>query len=167
MTSTRMNEGAINASLDSYLHDARNGDVLQARRLHQLLDSMLTEREVSDGQFWLTDHARMVLAEMHRQLSQCKGNGENLRETVLEAVQYKPHTGHWHDTCDYLHDLRIALTVSNELCAQRGAGREPDVDLAVNAVADGGEFNLDASRIRAVYDEVASSVSGFREISGC
>jgi len=167
MTATRMNESAINASLDAYLHGARDGDVLQARRLHEMLDAMLTEREVAEGQFWLTDHARMVLADMHRQLSQCKGNGDQLRETVLEAVQYKPHTGNWHDTCDYLHDLRIALTVANELCAQRSAGKEPDVALAAKLVADSGEFRLDASRIIAVYDEIASTVSGFREIPGC
>jgi hypothetical protein len=162
-----MNEGAINATLDAYLHGARDGDVLQARRLHEMLDSMLTEREISDGQLWLTDHARMVLADMHRQLSQCKGDGENLRETVLEAVQYKPHTGHWHDTCDYLHDLRIALSVTNELCAHRAAGKDPDVGRAAKAVAASGEFGLDASRIKAVYEEIASSVSGFKEISGC
>jgi hypothetical protein len=66
-----------------------------------------------------------------------------------------------------LHDLRIALTVANELCAQRGAGKEPDVTLAVKLVADSGEFGLDASRINAVSGEIASTVSGFREIPGC
>jgi hypothetical protein len=167
MTNTRMNESAINASLDAYLHGAQTGDALQARKLHELLDSMLTERESEGGQFWLTDHGRMVLADMHRQLSHCAGNGDKLRDTVLEAVQYKPQAGRWNDTCDYLHDLRIALTVANELCAQRGAGKEPDVSLAARLVADSGEFGLDAQQINAVYDKIASTVHGFREIPGC
>jgi hypothetical protein len=167
MTNTRMNEGAINASLDAFLHGAQAGDALQARKLHELLDSMLTEREGDSGQLWLTDHGRMVLADMHRQLSHCAGSGEHLRDTVLEAVQYKPHSGHWNDTCDYLHDLRIALTVANELCAQRGAGKEPDASLAVKLVADSGEFGLDEARISQVYDKIASTVHGFREIPGC
>lgn len=167
MTGTRLEEGTINASLDAFLHGARDGDVLQARRLHELLDLMLSEQESAKGQYWLTEHGRMVLADMHRQLSHCKGSGDKLTDTVLEAVQYKPHTGHWHDTCDYLHDLRIALAVANELCAQRGAGKEPDVTLAARTVAASGEFGLDEIRIGDVYDQVASTVSGFRQISGC
>lgn len=167
MTTTRMSEGAINASLDAYLHGAREGDPLQARRLHEMLDSMLTEREGADGRYWLTDHGKMVLADMHRQLSHCEGSVEHIRETVLEAVKYKPQTGHWHDTCDYLHDLRIALTVANELCAQRGAGNEPDVTLAAKIVAESGEFGLHESHISNVYDKIASTVQGFREIPGC
>jgi len=167
MTNTRMNEGAINASLDAYLHGAQTGDALQARKLHELLDSMLTEREGEGGRFWLTDHGRMVLADMHRQLSQCAGNGDRLRDTVLEAVQYKPQAGRWNDTCDYLHDLRIALTVANELCAQRGAGKEPDVTLAAKIVAESGEFGLHESHISNVYEKIASTVQGFREIPGC
>ena len=165
MTGTRMNEATINASLDAYLHGAQQGDPQQARQLHELLDLMLTEREIPEGQLWLTDHAKMLLAEMHRQLAKCKGNGEPLHELVLEAVQLKPHQGHWHDTCSFLRDLRIATTVANELCQQRDAGREPDVSLAAKVVAESGEFGITPSNIIDIYDEIASSVRGFKEIS--
>ena len=167
MTRPRMDEATINASLDACLHDAREGDTHQARRLHELLDSMLTEREVQDGQLWLTDHGRMLLANMHRQLSHCEGSGDQLRDSVLDAVQLGPHRGHWQDTCSYLHDLRTAIAVANELCEQRSAGVNPDVDQAVKAVADSGEFDMGPSRIREVYEEIASTIGGFREISHC
>jgi len=167
MTMTRMNEGAINASLDAFLHGAKEGDVRQAQKLHKMLDSMLTERDAGGGRLWLTDHGRMLLAEMHRQLGQVEGSGDRLREHVLEAVQYKPHIGHWDDTCSYLHDLRIAIAVANELCAQRSAGNEPDVSRAAAVVADSGEFALDAPHIISVYEEIASTVSGFNAIAGC
>ena len=49
MTQTRMDEATINASLDACLHGAKEGDIDQARRLHELLDLMLTERETKDG----------------------------------------------------------------------------------------------------------------------
>ena len=78
MTGPRMNEATINASLDAYLHGAQQGDAQQARHLHEMLDLMLTEREIPEGQLWLTEHAKMLLAEMHRQLAKCKGNGEPL-----------------------------------------------------------------------------------------
>jgi hypothetical protein len=167
MTDKRMHEATINSSLDAYLHGAKEGDADQARRLHEMLDLMLTEREIPDGQLWLTDHGKMLLADMHRQLSQCGGSGGHLRDTVLDAVQFKPYQGHWQDTCSYLHDLRIATTVANELCEQRDAGREPNVTQAAKAVADHGEFGLDSSRICEIYDEIALTLGGFREISSC
>ncbi len=167
MTGTRMSEATINTSLDAFLHGAQDGDAHQARQLHEMLDLMLTEREVSDGQLWLTDHARMLLADMHRQLSQCKGGSEQFQDIVLEAVQLKPHKGHWQDTCSFLRDLRIATTVANELCEQRDAGREPDVALAAKLVADSGEFGLSPSNVCDVYEEIASTVRGFKEISCC
>jgi len=167
MTQTRMDEATINASLDACLHGAKEGDIDQARRLHELLDLMLTERETKDGQMWLTDHGKMLLAGMHRQLSHCQGSGQELRETVLDAVQLKPRQGHWHDTCEYLHDLRVAIAVANELCEQRAAGKKPNVSKAAKAVAGRGEFKLEPARVREVYDEVASTLGGFREIAHC
>jgi hypothetical protein len=104
---------------------------------------------------------------MHRQLSQCKGGGEQFQDVVLEAVQLKPHKGHWQDTCSFLRDLRIATTVANELCEQRDAGREPNVTLAAKVVADSGEFGLSPSNVCDVYEEIASTVRGFKEISCC
>ncbi len=166
MTHKRMDESAINASLDAYLHGAQGGDVYQARRLHEMLDFMLTERDSPDGQMWLTEHGKMLLADMHRQLSHCE-SGDHLSETVLDAVQLKPRTGHWQDMCGFVRDLRIALTVANELCEQRDAGGQPDLARAAKAVADRGEFGLNSSRISDVYDEVASTVGGFKEISRC
>jgi len=167
MTAKRMAETTINASLDAYLHGAKEGDAYQARHLHEMLDLMLTEREIPDGQLWLTEHGKMLLAEMHRQLSHCGGGGEHLRDTVLDAVQFRPHRGHWQDTCSFLHDLRVATTVANELCEQRDAGREPNIAEAAKAVADRGEFGSDPIQIQEVYDEIASTVSGFKEISRC
>ncbi len=167
MITTRMSEGAINASLDAFLHDAQEGDALHARKLHELLDSMLIEREMAEGKLWLTEHGKMLLADMHRQLSKCTGSGDHLRDIVLEAVQFKPHKGHWEDTCSYLHDLRVAIAVANELCSQRKAGQESDVFGAAKAVADSGEFDMDQDRIIEVYEEIASTVSGFRNIPGC
>ena len=163
MTHQRIAEGTINASLDAYLHGAQKGDTNQARHLHEMLDLMLTEREISDGQLWLTEHGKMLLADMHRQLSHCEGSGEKLRETVLDAVQLKPRETHWKDTCSYVHDLRVAIAVANELCEQRGAGKKPDLSEAAKTVADSDEFSLDQIRICEVYDEIASTVGGFRE----
>jgi hypothetical protein len=167
MTYTRMEEAALNASLDACLHGAKEGNIDQARRLHELLDLMLMERETEDGRMWLTDHGKMLLAGMHRQLSHCEGSGPRLHESVLDAVQLKPSQGHWHDTCEYLHDLRIAISVANELCEQRAAGGEPSVSAAAEAVAKRGEFDLSSSRVREVYEEVASTLGGFREIAHC
>jgi len=162
-----MNEGAINASLDAFLHGAQEGDALKARQLHEMLDAMLIEREMAEGKLWLTEHGKMLLADMHRQLSKCEGSGNQLSDIVLEAVQFKPHKGHWDDTCSYLHDLRVAITVANELCAQRKAGQEPDVFSAAKVVADSGEFGMDHDRIIEIYEEIASTVHGFRNIPGC
>jgi hypothetical protein len=162
-----MTEAAIDASLDAYLHGAKEGDANQSRRLHEMLDLMLTERENSDGQLWLTEHGKMLLAEMHRRLSQCEGSGDQLLDTVLDAVQLKPRKSSWQDTCSYVHDLRVAITVANELCEQRKAGTKPSVSLAAKAVADRGEFDLTAERMCEVYDEIASSVGGFSEFSHC
>jgi len=165
MTNKRMDEAIINTSLDAYLHGAKKGDADQARRLHEMLDLMLTERKIPDGQLWLTDHGKVLLADMHRQLSQCEG--DHLRDTILDAVQFKPRKGHWQDTCSYLRDLRIATSVANELCEQRDAGRKPNITQAAKAVADRGEFGLSPTRICEVYDEIASTLGGFREISHC
>jgi len=165
MTSKRMTEATINTSLDAYLHDAKEGDAYQARQLHEMLDLMLTEREIPDGQLWLTDHGKMLLADMHRQLSQCEGEGDLLRDTVLDAVQLKPHKDNLQDPCSYVRDLRIAISVANELCEQRGEGMNPNITQAVKAVADHGEFGLNPSRIREVYDEIAATVGGFKEFS--
>ena len=167
MTITRLDESTINASLDAYLHGAREGDVSQARQLHEMLDLMLTERESPDGQLWLTDHARMLLAEMHRELSKCEGSENQLREKVLDAVQLKPAADHWKDTCSFVHDLRIATAVANELCLQRNAGEETDLAAASRAVAEAGEFDLTPSAIGNIYQEIAATVGGFREISRC
>ena len=165
MTHKHMDETTINASLDAYLHGAKEGDVDQARHLHEMLDLMLTEREIPDGQLWLTDHGKMLLAEMHRQLSLCEGGGDQLQDTVLDAVQFKPRKGTWKDTCSFVRDLRIAISVANELCEQRDAGHKPNINQATKAVADRGEFDLNPSRICEVYDEIASTVGGFKEFS--
>lgn len=124
MTHSRMAEAAINASLDAYLHDAQHGDVNQARCLHDMLDKMLTEQESAEGQLWLTEHGKMLLADMHRQLSHCEESGNALNEHVLDAVRLKPRKGHWPDSCDFVADLRIALSVANELCIQGKSGCE-------------------------------------------
>jgi len=166
MTTTRMSEGAINASLDAFLHGAQEGDALKARKLHEMLDSMLIEREMAEGKLWLTEHGKMLLADMHRQLSKCQGSSVQLSDIVLEAVQFKPHKGHWDDTCSYLHDLRVAIAVANELCAQREAGQDFDVFGAAKVVADSGEFGIDREQIIEIYEEISSTVSGFRNIPG-
>ena len=167
MNDTRMSEAAINASLDACLRAARDGDADQGRRLHELLEQMLSERDTAEGRMWLTDHGRTLLADMHRQLSHAEGGGEHLREVVLDAVQLSPRSGHWQDNCSFVRDLRVALSVANELCELRGAGREADLDVAAGAVAARGEFDLPPERIRQAYDEIAASVSGFKEMSAC
>jgi hypothetical protein len=165
MNDKRMSEAAINALLDACSEAARAGDADQGRRLHQLLDFMLSEHDTPEGRMWLTDHGRMLLAGMHRQLSHAEGGGEHLREVVLDAVQLKPRTGHWQDNSSFVRDLRVAISVANELCEQRCAGKQADVGRAASAVAARGEFDLDPARIRKVYDEVAETVGGFKEIS--
>ena len=167
MTLMRMSEAAINHSLDACLLAAKAGDAQQARRLHDMLDSMLIEREEPEGRMWLTEHGRMLLAEMHRRLSHCDGSGEHLHTTVMEAVQLKPHPEHWADNCSFVRDLRVAIAVANELCEQRSDGEQPDLDGAISRVAARGEFDLSEPRIRAVYDEISSEVPGFRSISHC
>lgn len=167
MTHVRMDEATINASLDAFLHDAREGNAEQARRLHEMLDLMLTEREKDGRQLWLTDHGRQLLAQMHRQLSRCEGGGQHGHEKVLEAVQLKPHHGRWPDTCDYLRDLRVAIAVADELCTQRSSGGRPSLNKAARAVAERGEFGIAAGRVREVYDEIAANVVGFKEIAHC
>ena len=167
MTHNRLAETTINTSLDAFLHGAQEGDANKARQLHEMLDLMLTEQEVPDGRMWLTDHGKEMLADMHRRLSKCEGGGVHLRDTVLEAVQLMPHKGNWEDTCSFLHDLRIATSVANELCEQRGAGKEPDVTFAAKAIAERGEFGLNPSQICEIYEEIAATVGGFKEISHC
>jgi len=165
MNQARMDEAKINASLDAFLNKANEGDTDQARQFHGMLDSMLSERETGDGRMWLTDHARMLLAEMHRRLSRCEGSGERLHETVMDAVRLSPHRGHWQDSCEYLKDLRVAISVANELCRQKAEGNPPDIDLAADTVAETGECDLEPARIRDIYDRIASTVGGFREIA--
>lgn len=164
MAHRHIDEAAINASLDSFLHGAQMGDVEQARQLHEMLEQMLTEREISDGQLWLTDHGRQVLADMHRQLSECDGCGEHLRDVVLDAVRLGPHKGNWHDTSSFFHDLQIATAVANELCIQREAGLDRSIARAANKVSESGEFLLDPARISEIYEEIADTVDGFKEI---
>ena len=167
MIPKRMDEATIDASLDAYLHAAEQGDVSQARRLHEMLDNMLTGREAPGGQLWLTEHGKMLLADIHRRLAHCGGSGEHLREEVLEATQFKPHIHHWKDTCNFVSDLRVAIAVANQLCEQRSAGRSPSVDLAAEAVANSREFYLSKGEICDIYDDIAGTVGGFREISHC
>ena len=167
MSERRLSEAAIDTSLDAYLHGAREGDVHQARQLHDMLDRMLTEREAPDGRLWLTEHGRMMLAEMHRQLSHCEGRDEHIRDDVMDAVQFVPHRKPWKDTCSYVKDLRIAINVANELCEQRQAGHEPDVEQAAKDLAGRGEVQLEPERICEIYAEIASTVGGFREFSRC
>jgi hypothetical protein len=167
MTHKRMDEAKINASLDAFLHGAEQGDASQARRLHEMLDKMLTERDGPDGRYWLTEHGKMVLAEIHRQLSHCEASGDHLRDEVLEAVQFKPRRHHWKDTCNFVSDLRVAIAVANVLCEQRRGDQTSGVIEAAEAVAKNGEFDLTASEIAEVYEDIAATVGGFREISHC
>ena len=167
MSLVKLAEATINASLDGYLHGARHGDVNQARCLHDMLDKMLSEQETEEGRYWLTDHARMLLADMHRQLSHCEDSGSTLSEQVLDAVRLKPREGHWQDSCDFVADLRVALSVANELCQQNRAGCVQDLDLASAKVAESHEYELDAQQIKGIYEEIASTVGGFREMTRC
>jgi len=167
MTNRRMTEATINASLDAHLHGAREGDAAEARQLHDMFDQMLTQRELPEGQLWLTDHGRMLLAQMHRELSHCESSGDHLRDEVLDAVQFNTQQGRWQDSCSFVHDLRVAMTVANELCVQRDAGLSPNVPDAAKTVALRGEFGLDADQLADTYEQIASRIGGFREISGC
>jgi len=45
-----------------------------------------------------TAHGKMLLAQMHRELSHCESSGDHLRNEVLNAVQFRPHDGHWQDS---------------------------------------------------------------------
>ena len=165
MNTRHMDEAAINASLDDYLHGAQEGNRYHAQRLHEMLDAMLTEQELGEGQLWLTDHARMVLAEMHRQLSHCEGEGHLLSDRVMEAVQLKPRKSVWQDACSYVKDLRVAISVANELCEQKSAGQSPDISTAARVVADRGEFELEPAQIRTIYEEVAATTGGFDQFT--
>lgn len=167
MTHARMAEAAINASLDAHLHGAQHGDVNQARCLHDLLDKMLTEQETDEGRLWLTEHGKMLLAEMHRELSHCEESGPALNEHVLGAVRLKPREGHWENSCDFVADLRIALAVANELCQQNMAESEQDLNAAVSKVVESGDYDLDAARILDIYEKIADTVGGFREMTRC
>lgn len=167
MTNKRMAEANINATLDAHLHGAQSGDAGEARQLHEMLDLMLTEREMPDGRLWLTEHGKMLLAQMHRELSHCQSSGDQLRQEILGAVQFKPHASHWQDSCSFVHDLRVAMTVANELCIQREAGIALSVSEAAKIVANRGEFGLNAEQLAEVYEQIASTVGGFREISRC
>jgi hypothetical protein len=167
MIKNRMNEAAIDARLDECIRGAHSGDVGQARELHDILDAMLTERDTPEGRLWLTDHGRQFLARMHRDLSHCEGAGPRLADAVLAAVRLNPHPAHWDDTCSFIRDLRLAITVANEMCEQREAGSNPDVARAAETVAKGGEFGPNPEYIRHVYDEIAATVTGFRDIAHC
>ena len=109
MAHPRLDESTINASLDAYLHGAEKGDVNQARKLHEMLDRILSGREERDGKLWLTDHARMLLAEMHRELSHCEEKGHSLEQHVLDAVRLRPRRGQWKDSCNFVNDLPIIM----------------------------------------------------------
>ena len=63
---------------------------------------------------------------------------------VLDAVRLKPREGHWQDSCDFVADLRVALSVANVLCEQNQAGCSQDLDKAAQEVARSGEYDLDA-----------------------
>lgn len=167
MIHRRMDEATLDANLDTCLHAAEQGDLSQARRLHELLDDMLTGREAPEGRHWLTEHGKMLLASIHRQLSHCDGRGDHLKEEVLEATQFKPRQHHWKDTCNFVSDLRVAIAVANQLCEQREAGIDPSVSQATETVANSREFALSQGEIREIYDEIATTVGGFREISHC
>ena len=167
MKHARMAEAAINASLDACLRGAQHGDKTQARHLHEMLDKMLTEQETDEGRLWLTDHGRMLLADMHRQLSDCKESGSELSEHVLDAVRLQPAKGHWDDPCNFVADLRVALAVANELCQQGKAGCEQDLAVAANIVADAGEYELSVENIIDIYEQIAGTVEGFREMTRC
>jgi len=167
MIETRMDEAAIDARLDTFVRGAREGDALQARHLHEMFDSMLTEAETPDGRLWLTEHGRMLLAGMHRELGRCEATGPSLADAVLEAVRLKPGRHHWDDTCSFIRDLRLAITVANEMCEQREAGGSADLARAAEAVAEAGEFDVSAAQIREIYNEIAATVTGFREIAHC
>jgi hypothetical protein len=167
MTNRRMAEATINASLDAHLHGAQEGDAGEARQLHEMLDQMLTEQEIPGGKLWLTEHGKMLLAQMHRELSHCESSGDQLPHDVLGAVQFKPHASHWQDSCSFVHDLRVAMTVANELCLQRDAGKTLNITEAAQAAAKQGEFGPDAAQLAEAYEKIASTVGGFREISRC
>lgn len=163
MTGKRMAEATINASLDAHLHGAKTGDLEQARHLHKMFDRMLTETELPDGKLWLTEHGKMLLAEMHRELGHCEGAGDQLRSRALEAVRFHPHGSPGEENYTYVQDLRVAIAVANELCEQRSAGEQPDVARAAQAVARSGQFSLDEPRICEIFDEVSTSVGGFKK----
>lgn len=167
MIERRMDEAAIDARLDACVSGAHEGDALQARHLHELFDAMLSEAETPEGRLWLTDHGRMLLAGMHRELGRCEATGQGLADAVLQAVRLKPGRHHWDDTCSFIRDLRLAITVANEMCEQREAGGTPNLERAAEVVAEGGEFGDNPAQIRAIYDEIAATVTGFREIAHC
>lgn len=167
MTLIRMSEANLNASLDSCLHGAQAGDSDEARHLHTMLDSMLTERDGPGGRMWLTEHGREVLAEMHRNLSHCDGGGEHLHHAVMQAVRLQPREDPWTDNCRFVRELRVAIAVANELCVQRDAGGQPDLAAATRTVANRGDFDLSESRIREIYDGISSAIGGFTEIARC
>jgi len=96
-----------------------------------------------------------------------KRMAESTINSSLDAVQFRPRKGNWQDTYSYLRDLRIAITVANELCEQRCTSGKPSVPRAAETIAERGEFGLDPARICEIYDEVASTVGGFREFSNC
>lgn len=167
MTDAKLAEAALDSSLNAFLHAAQNGDVNQARNLHDMLEKMLTEKESDEGRYWLTDHARSLLAQMHGQLSHCEETGSALSEHVLDAVRLRPRPDRWQDTCKFVHDLRIALAVTHELCEQNKEGCDHDLDMAAGKVADGGEYALDANQIKDIYEQIAATVGGFKEMTDC
>ena len=163
MIEKRIDEASLNASLDACLDGARKGDPNQARHLHEILDLMLEERSNADGVLWLTDHAKEVLAGMHQRLSLCEGQGDHLKDDILDAVGFIPHQHPWEDSCGFVQNMRIALAVAHELCRSGGQ----DVPGAAEIVAARGEYDLAPEAIVNIYDEIASTVGGFKEISRC
>ena len=110
---------------------------------------------------------KLLLARIHRKLSHCEGSGHDLEDNVLDAVWLKPHKGHWDDSCSFVNDMRIAIAVADELCGQRKAGQELDFEAAVIAVENTGGYGKSAEQIANIYEEIASTVGGFREMSSC
>ncbi len=72
----------------SYLQAAKAGDNSSARRLHFHLDLMLAE---SMG-FHLTDFAREVLADMHRNLAKWHG-GKTVAHEMMKVLHFSSDAG--------------------------------------------------------------------------
>ena len=54
-----------------------------------------------------------------------------------------------------------------ELCQQNMAESEQDLNAAVSKVVESGDYDLDAARILDIYEKIADTVGGFREMTRC